>query len=153
MNNVIIIILVVLAVIAGGFVTFVAINSGFKTPPPLPTCVPTNSAVPPAPGSLEPNALINWHDGLINPKVTHVQGPVIFLAFNNIGHKKHNYVLAQVASNCQETVLRSIEGVMNAESRNIRISLTPGHYTIYCDIREGKSSHRAQGEIATIIVH
>jgi hypothetical protein len=153
MNNAIILVLVVLAVLAGGFVAFLAINSGFKTPPPLPTCVPTNSAVPSAPGAIEEEALVNWHDGLINPKVTHVKGPVIFLTINNSGYKKHNFVLAQVAANCQETVLRSIEGVMNAATQRIRIQLNPGHYLLYCDIREGESSHRALGEVATIIVH
>jgi hypothetical protein len=153
MNNVLVIVMVAIAVVVGGIVTFVAINANLKNPPSLPACQPTNAPVPAAPGPIESLALVNWHDGLVTPKISHVKGPEIFLIINNLGHKKHNFLLVSVEANCKETVLRSMEDIMNSETRNIRIRLQPGHYIIYCDLRDGRESHRALGEVMTVIVH
>ena len=153
MNNVLTLILAIVIVIVGGILTFFAIGSQWSKPRPVATCQPTNAPVPPAPGPIEAQALINWHEGLVTPRVTHVQGSVVFLVVNNIGARPHNVILASVGTDCKETELRRYDGLLNNGTFNIRISLQPGTYIINCDIREGRTTHRERGEIAQIIVH
>ena len=153
MNNVLTLLLAIVIVLLGGIVTFFAVGSQWGKTRPVVPCQPTSAPVPAAPGAIESQALINWHEGLVTPKVTHVQGSVVFLVVNNIGVRPHNIILASVGADCKETELRRMDGVLNNGTFNIRISLQPGTYIIYCDIREGRTTHRERGEIAQIIVH
>lgn len=157
MNNVLTLLLAIVVVLVGGIVTFFAVGSQWGKTRPVVPCQPTSAPVSPAPGPLESQALINWHEGIVTPQITHVQGegtpPAIFLVVNNIGARPHNIILASVGADCKETELRRMDGLLNNGTFNIRISLQPGTYIIYCDIREGRTTHRERGEIAQIIVH
>lgn len=133
--------LVTVAAIVVGVIIFL-----FLQPPPRRVeCIPTNAPVQPSSGPLERQAEITWNEDSVTPKEIHVQGPDILLIINNPGSRQHNIVLASVGPrpDCKETTLGSTESILSKGTRNIRRSLQPGTYIIYCDIREEKSTHRS----------
>jgi hypothetical protein len=115
------------------------------------SCTPSE---PPAPSrAYKSEANISLYDGKIQPERIELSGPIIFLSVTNYSPYQHNIVLAEV-KNCKEKELRRIDGLINSlQGYNIRISLPPGEYILYCDIRVGKTTHRSNGEIAKVIVH
>jgi hypothetical protein len=107
----------------------------------------------PTPSSAYPKELsISLHDGKFQPNRLEMSGPVIKIRITSFASHKHNVILAEV-KNCQERELRREHGIVGFETRQILISLPPGEYVLYCDIRQGQSSHREAGEVAKLIVH
>jgi hypothetical protein len=152
LNNIFIILLITLLVAVSGFITYFAISKGFRNPISAQNCQALLQQLPPPAGPVESQGMLNIYDGRVSPKVLYVQGLEVFLIVNNLGSKPHNVILAAVQPNCQEVELRRMEGLLNHETRNIRIALKPGVYVTYCDLRVGEHSHREAGEFAYIVV-
>ena len=105
-----------------------------------------------APGGNQ-NLRVLVDNGKITPKQIDVSSkwPAI-LIFHNLSNQKHDLVIKKLDDQGKETEeIRHFE-IDASDSLNVRLQLAPGEYVVYCTIRQGEHSHRADGEEAKIIV-
>ena len=173
MPNIFTIITLLAIVIAGSLLGWLAFTGKVKIGDVQKVCqpapLPADLAQPP-PGVIpKDRATVTVDDGrfsiALQPlrKVLYVKGPVITLVVNSVSRFHHNFVLAYNSGNCYQVdaitgigkgeEIRRVNDVLGTVDNTIRVSLTPGEYLLYCDLKNGARTHRELGEELKMVVY
>ena len=86
-------------------------------------------------------------------KIFYVKGPSVTLVMNSVSRYPHNFVVAYNSGNCKGEEIRRLNDVLGTVDNTIRLSLTPGEYLLYCDLKNGARTHRELGEELKMVVY
>jgi hypothetical protein len=161
MSNILSIITLLVLLIAGGFLGWLTFTGKTKIGDPEKVCqpAPLTQASPPQGVVLKDRAVITLQDErfsiVLQPlqKTVYLRGPIVTLVINSTAQHPHNFVIAFNSGNCQGDTIRKLENVYSTVDNTLRLSLKPGEYLIYCDLKDGARTHREKGEELRLIVY
>jgi hypothetical protein len=160
-SNIVSIITLIIVAIGVGVLSWLTITGKVKIGEAEKICQPAPIAQfnPPAGIVLKDRAVITIEEGRFSialkpgQKVVYLRGPIITLVVNSIARHSHNFVVAYDSGNCRGEALRRLTDILGTVDNTLRLSLSPGEYVLYCDLKDGARTHREKGEELKLVVY